>query len=252
MSTCRAWGTRRPRRGSRDSLEADRGEHFDLAVAPLMRFTLIREGADRHRLAVAMHHILMDGWSLPILIRELLEIYAHHGDARSLPGVTPYRAYLGWLQAQDREAGQAAWRLALAGLDEGTLVAPAARERVPLAPERLSVTLSAELTGALTRYARQEGLTLNTLVWGVGSAAGPPDGARRRCVRITVSGRAPEIAGIESVVELLINTLPLRLRLAPWPALGDMPADLQKARRAAAHQHLGLAESRGLRGSRAF
>src|SRR5262249_40485588 len=149
-------------------LAADRAEHFDLAVAPLMRFTLIREGADRHRLAVAMHHILMDGWSLPVLIRELLEIYAHDGDAGSLPGVTPDRTYLGWLQGQDRLAAQAAWGLALSGLEEGTLVAPAGRERAPQAPERLSVRLSEELTGALTRYGRQEGLTLNTLVQGAG------------------------------------------------------------------------------------
>ena len=231
-------------------LEADRGEHFDLAVAPLMRFTLIREGADRHRLAVAMHHILMDGWSLPILIRELLEIYAHHGDARSLPGVTPYRAYLGWLQAQDREAGQAAWRLALAGLEEGTLVAPAARERAPLAPERHTVTLSAELTGALTRYGRQEGLTLNTLVQGAwGVLLGRLTGRDDVVFGITVSGRPPEIAGIESMVGLLINTLPLRLRLAPWQAFGDLLADLQKSQAALlAHQHLGLSEIQGLAG----
>ena len=77
-----------------DIVEADRLERFDLAAPPLMRFALIRLAADRHRLLISNHHLLMDGWSAPILVRELLEVYARHGSAASLPRVTPYRDYL--------------------------------------------------------------------------------------------------------------------------------------------------------------
>ena len=96
-----------------------------------MRFALIRLAADRHRLLISNHHLLMDGWSAPILVRELLEVYAQHGSAASLPRVTPYRDYLTFIARQDRAAGLAAWREALAGLEEGTRLAPrqAGRDR---------------------------------------------------------------------------------------------------------------------------
>ena len=79
-----------------------------------------RLAADRRRL-VLTGITLMDGWSLPLLVRELLALYAHRGDVAALPRVTPYREYLAWIAAQDRAAAVAAWRQALAGLEEPTL-----------------------------------------------------------------------------------------------------------------------------------
>src|SRR5262249_11088979 len=84
-------------------LARDCGERFDLTRAPLIRFAVVRLGPRQHRLVMTNHHILMDGWSMPILVRELLTLYAHRGDA-ALPRATPYRDYLAWLAAQDREA----------------------------------------------------------------------------------------------------------------------------------------------------
>ena len=104
-------------------LAQDRAERFDLASPPLIRFTLIRLSADEHRLVLTNHHILMDGWSTPVLVQELLTLYAHKGDATTLPRATPYRDYLAWIAGQDRAAATAAWQDALAGLEEGTHVA---------------------------------------------------------------------------------------------------------------------------------
>ena len=78
-------------------LAQERAERFDLADAPLLRFALIRLAAERHRLVLTNHHILMDGWSMPVLVQELLTLYAHRGDAAALPRVTPYRDYLAWV-----------------------------------------------------------------------------------------------------------------------------------------------------------
>ncbi len=89
----------------------ERAEHFDLAIPPLIRFTLIKLASDAHRLLLTSHHILMDGWSTPILIRELLALYANRGDGSSLPPVTRYRDYLRWIAAQDRSF-RGAFRLA--------------------------------------------------------------------------------------------------------------------------------------------
>src|SRR5262249_28644766 len=85
------------------------------ASPPLLRFALIRLAADRHRLLLTNHHLLMDGWSTPVLVRELLTLYGHGGDAAVLPPVTPYRDYLAWLTAQDRDAAGGAWRGGVAG-----------------------------------------------------------------------------------------------------------------------------------------
>ena len=105
--------------GWRSIIEADRRERFDLAAPPLMRFALIRLAAERHRLLISNHHLLMDGWSAPILVREWLRAYAAGGSVASLPRVTPYREYLAFIAGQDRAAGLAAWRETLAGLRGG-------------------------------------------------------------------------------------------------------------------------------------
>ncbi|OLT29065.1 hypothetical protein BJF79_41075 [Actinomadura sp. CNU-125] len=102
--------------------ERDRG--FDVATPPLLRLVLIRMSGTRYRLLVTMHHIVLDGWSLPILFREVSQVYAAGGDASGLPPVAPYRDYLAWLERRDRDTARTAWAGALAGTTEPTLVAP--------------------------------------------------------------------------------------------------------------------------------
>ncbi len=195
-------------------------------------------------------------------MRELLTLYAHElranhhhsGDATALPRVTPYRDYLAWIARQDHAAAVAAWREALSGLEEPTYLvsssAPRERTRVPAVPEQVALTLSEELTAALTRQARSQGLTLNTYVqaaWGI--LLGRLTGRDDVVFGVTVAGRPPEIAGIESMVGLFINTLPLRLQLPPGKPFVELLRDLQDSQsRLIAHQHLGLAEIQGLAG----
>ena len=228
----------------------DRAARFDLAAPPLMRFALIRLEAQQHRLVITNHHLLMDGWSAPVLVRELFALYARRGDASALPRVTPYRNYLAWIAAQDRGSAVAAWQEALTGLEEATHMAPQGRTRAPVAPERITLALSETLTAALTGQARRQGLTLNTMLqaaWGI--LLGRMTGRDDVVFGVTVAGRPPEIAGIESMVGLFINTLPLRVRLPPAKPLCDLLKELQDNQsRLIAHQHLGLAEIQGLAG----
>ena len=141
-------------------LEEDRLERFDLAAPPLMRFALIKLSADRHRLLMSNHHLLMDGWSAPIFVRELLEVYARHGSAASLPRVTPYRDYLSFIAGQDRKSDLLAWRAALAGLEEGTRLAPPKVERGAIAPEQFVLLFDPALSAGLVRAARELTVTL--------------------------------------------------------------------------------------------
>ena len=195
----------------------DRAEPFALGSPPLIRFTLIRLGRQEHRLLLTSHHILLDGWSLPVLVRELFSIYAQKGDGASLPRVTPYRDYLAWIAAQDRH------RLTMAGLAGGLRQPeePAALWRKTrggreLRPKRSALRWNESATAALSQAARRQGLTLNTYVqaaWSIllGRLTGQDDVV----FGVTVAGRPPEIAGIESMVGLFINTLPLRVKLPP-------------------------------------
>ena len=145
-------------------LAEDRIERFDLTCPPLLRCILVRLTPHHCQLVLSSHHILTDGWSTPILMQELLTLYAHGADPAALPRVTPYRNYLAWIAAQDRPAAIAAWQETLAGLEEATHLAPYDPARTPIAPEQITLALSETLTTALTRQARAQGLTLNTFI----------------------------------------------------------------------------------------
>ncbi|MGH3941364.1 MAG: amino acid adenylation domain-containing protein [Pseudonocardiaceae bacterium] len=233
-------------------LADERARRFDLAQPPLMRMVLVRLGAQRHRLAITDHHILTDGWSLPILLHELAALYANGADVPALPPVTPYRDYLTWLGAQDRTAARTAWRDALAGLDGPTLVGGAGRQLVPRIPEKVAIELPEELTAGLTRQARRLGVTLNTAVqtaWGI--LLGQLTGRSDVVFGVTVSGRPAELGGVESMVGLFVNTVPVRVRL-PRPAepVGQVMVRLQAEQACLlVHHHLGLVDIQRLAGS---
>ncbi|MGW5861007.1 amino acid adenylation domain-containing protein [Streptomyces sp. NPDC055239] len=222
--------------------QSERAEPFDLAAPPLLRLLLIRRGANRHRLVITSHHILMDGWSAPVLIGELCEIYAAGGDASRLGRTTSYREYLKWLGRQDREAARDAWQVELAGTDEPTLVAPAVPDRLPVFPENVSGDLPEKVTRDVVELARTHGLTVNTVVQGAWALVLARLAGRTDVVfGATVAGRPPELPGVESMVGLLINTLPVRVRIDGSQPLLDMFRELQERQTVLmAHQHLGL------------
>ncbi|MFJ4841624.1 amino acid adenylation domain-containing protein [Streptomyces sp. NPDC088746] len=234
-------------------LAADRTRRFDLTTPPLMRFTLVRTAPESHRLVMTSHHILLDGWSMPLLVRELFELYAHEGDDSTLPRVVPYRTYLAWLAQQDRTAALDAWRTALAGVESPTLLAGRHGADVPGSgelPETLVLGLDAATTHRLRETARAHRLTLNTLVQGAwGLLLAYRTGRSDVVFGTTVSGRPPEIPGIESMVGLFINTVPVRLRPAPGETLAALLTRLQEEQsRLLGHQYVGLTEIRGVTG----
>ncbi|WP_327371811.1 non-ribosomal peptide synthetase [Streptomyces sp. NBC_01217] len=223
-------------------LDKDRIHRFDMTTAPLLRFTLVRLAADRHVLVFTSHHILFDGWSLPLVIGELFTLYKQ--DSSALPPAPAFKNYLQWLTAQDREAGREAWRQALAGLEEPTLLAPAGSDREPVLPEQVDIELSEEFTTALTTATRAAGLTLNTLVQGAWAVLlSRMTGKQDVVFGATVSGRPAELAGVENMIGLFINTLPVRARLDPAEPLTGLLARIQDQQSALiTHQHIQLAD----------
>ncbi|MFI1935555.1 amino acid adenylation domain-containing protein, partial [Streptomyces sp. NPDC020330] len=231
-------------------LDEDRARRFDLSAPPLIRFTLLRLGAERSRLAITNHHILLDGWSTPLLVRELFALYGQHEGAEGLPAVRPYRDYLAWLTEQDRAAAQEAWRQALDGIAEPTLLAPDAAGRPATVPDRVTVEVPKELTARLADTARRNGLTVNTVVQGLWAMLlSRRTGKDDVVFGATVSGRPAELDGFESMVGLFINTLPVRVTLDPAESVLTLLARVQAEQtELMAHHHLGLTEVQRLAG----
>ncbi|MDR6979072.1 amino acid adenylation domain-containing protein/non-ribosomal peptide synthase protein (TIGR01720 family) [Streptomyces sp. 3330] len=229
----------------------DRERRFTLSAPPLVRFRLLCLAADRHVLLLTNHHILLDGWSLPLVLRDLFELYERGGSAEGMPPAPSFRRHLGWLAGQDREAAGQAWRAALGDLDEPTLLAPAGAADGPsVFPQRVVTRLPEQLTADLTRFARTRGLTVNTLVqaaWALSLARAT--GRQDVVFGATVSGRPAELPDVEETVGLFINTVPVRVRLDPAEPLGALLERVQREQSALLpHHHLGLADIQRLTG----
>ncbi|SEB06254.1 MULTISPECIES: non-ribosomal peptide synthetase [unclassified Mycobacterium] len=237
-----------------DDLEAqERRRPFSLERGPAIRFLLI-EMPERHwRFAVIAHHIVIDGWSLPLFVGELLALYAAGGDISVLPAAPrPYRDYIGWLAARDPEVSRRRWQQHLAGLDGPTMLAPAlgSGELGDDLPHTTEVKASAGETHRLVEAARARGVTVNTLTQMAWAAILSVLTDRRDVVfGVTVSGRPGELAGVESMVGLFINTVPLRVRLDPLRRVGEQCLALQRdAAELREHSYLSHTELRTLGG----
>ncbi|HEV2734459.1 MAG TPA: amino acid adenylation domain-containing protein, partial [Longimicrobiaceae bacterium] len=206
-------------------LAADREQGFDTARPPLMRLALFRTGDERHRLVWTHHHLLLDGWSLPLVFRDVAILYDAFAGGRepSLPPTRPYRDYIAWLQRQDPATAEGFWREHLAGIEAATPfgIDRAVPGRGP-GFGRASTRLSPELSARLAELARGGGLTMNTLVQGAWALLlARYSGETDVVFGSTVSGRPAEVEGVEGMVGLFINTLPVRV---PVPAdMGVLP-----------------------------
>ncbi|HEY4022225.1 MAG TPA: amino acid adenylation domain-containing protein [Pseudonocardiaceae bacterium] len=218
---------------------------FDVERPPLLRLHLIQLGPKEHQLVITYHHILLDGWSVAVLVRELLALY--HDEP--LPPVPDPVDHLRWLRAQDDESAEEAWRAALDGVSSPTMLVDAGSSRAPTMPAKVVVELSEQDTDRLGAVTRRLNLTVNTAVQGMWAMLlGEETGRRDIVFGSTVSGRAPEIPGVENMIGLLINTVPVVVRLGDG-SVGELLGQVQAEQaRLGPHQHLGLGRLQRLAG----
>ncbi|WP_051179030.1 non-ribosomal peptide synthetase [Nocardia concava] len=226
-------------------IAVDAGTRFDLARPPLLRFSLIRTDAEAYTLLMTNHHLALDGWSTPLVVRELLAGYLAAVTGHEIPQ-TPahsYREFLGWLGEQDDAASLAVWTEALAGVDSPTRAVPTLAGITSTESGMVSVDFDTVRLERLTGTVRETGATVNTAVqaaWALLLAM--LTGRTDVVFGGTVSGRPPQLAGVEEMVGLFINTLPVRVRLEPGERVGDLLARVQgEQARLLDHQHVGLA-----------
>lgn len=219
----------------------DRGQPFDLTRPPAFRFTVVRADDQNHHLIVTNHHILLDGWSLPVLLRELFALYVNP-DGSGLPDATPFKTYLQWLARQDQAAGMGFWSQELAGLEDPTLVASGDSPQVSFGST--TYRLDETLTAGLESRCRELGVTTSNAVeaaWAV--VLGQLTRQQDVVFGSTVSGRPPQVPGVENMVGLFINTIPVRTQLTADSTLSQLVRARQQRQAAAmGHEHLQLSQ----------
>ncbi|MEH1952593.1 non-ribosomal peptide synthetase [Nostoc sp.] len=205
-----------------DFLKCDRQKRFDLSQAPLMRFTVIQLEEYTYQFIWSHHHILFDGWSMQIILKEVLAFYEanQRGEHLRLIPSRPYREYIEWLQQQDITQANNFWQKNLQGFE--TPISLTGNREEGIYNEQ-TFQLSQTVTEKLQYAARQHHLTLNNLVQGAYALLlSRYSGESDVIFGATVSGRPPTLAGVDSMVGLLINTLPIRVQvngkaeLLPW------------------------------------
>jgi amino acid adenylation domain-containing protein/non-ribosomal peptide synthase protein (TIGR01720 family) len=210
-------------------LAEDRVRGFDVAVAPLVRITVARLGEERHAVLWTFHHLLLDGWSAQVVLREVFACYSAGltGREAALAEPTDYVRYMEWLAGQSRTAAQQYWRTRLAGFTEPT----------PLGVDQVTgdtgfadfaAALDMDLSSRIREFAREQRITANTVVHAAyGLLLARYSGLGDVVFGSTVSGRPAALAGVESMVGLFINTLPVRVVIPPDVVVGEWLRGLQ-------------------------
>ncbi len=258
LRTAFAWeGLRRPMQVVRETVEADwrtddwRGRSpaeqevawaewmqtnvergFVLTQAPLLRFHLAQLSDRDWRFAWTSHHLILDRWCIDIVLDEVRVCYEalRLAQTPTLPPAPPFKAVVAWMQRRDAARAEAFWQESLRGAGALPTIAgapdPARRSGdVGIALERLP----AEAIEAVRRAARSQGSLASTYFIGAAAIVRAALAGRDAViVGLTVSGRDPEIPGVERLVGSLINDLPVRVRLERAQCVGEWARTLQR------------------------
>jgi len=215
-------------------LESDQQHSLQLSQPPLMRLHLIKLDKNTHQFVFSSHHLLLDAWSLPLVFNDLLNFYEAISQRETIRYQSPlsYRHYIAWLQQQDQELAEKFWKQKLQGFTAATpltvekLLPKTENSNISYGEQQIQLTVSA--TEALQSFARQNRLTLNNLVqatWGLLLSRYSQE--NDVVFGVTVSGRPPSLVGVESMVGLFINTLPMRVQVSAETQVLDLLKDLQ-------------------------
>jgi len=212
-------------------LKAERRRGLELAEAPVMRIVLVQMNSDVYRLVWNHHHVLIDGWGLPIVLNEVILFYKafRQGHIPHLPNPRPYRDYIAWLQQQDMEQAKTFWSEWLKGFVAPTPL-PIDRFEREESPgyAREGVVFSRQESDRLYNLAKDTQVTLNTLAQGAWALLlSRYSGEDDIVFGGTVSGRPPELPGVETMLGLFINTLPVRVRIDPRKNVLDWLKEMQ-------------------------
>jgi mycobactin peptide synthetase MbtF len=209
---------------------SERRRPFDLSRGPALRVVLLTvPGETRRRMIFTAHHILVDGWALAVFFTEMLAVYRAGGSADGLPAPRPYRDYIVWLARQDRAAALAKWDEYLRGVSGPLMVADGTVAAGDGVPEKTELLLPQAGTARLRQWAGRNGLTLNTAVLFAWAVVLSRLTDRRDVVFGTiVSGRPEQLPGVDTMVGLFINAVPVVHRVSRAESVIEQCVRLQR------------------------
>ena len=203
-------------------LVQDHQQNFILEKAPLMRCSLIKLNNNSYYFVWSHHHLLLDGWCLPLIFKEVFAFYKalQQNEPLSLPTSRPYRDYIAWLQKQDLEKAKQFWQEKFRGftaptsfnLDSKTIASDPNLAEHTFKEYRFQLPVS--LTNQLYDFSKRNHLTLNIIIqaiWGI--LLSRYSGESEVVFGTTVAGRPTALTGIETMIGLFINTLPVRMTI---------------------------------------
>jgi len=230
-----------------DFMRQDEERGFDLAGGMLMRVSLFRTGSESYKLLWSFHHILMDGWCLGIIFNDFMRIYGFLQEGKPLPlePAPPYINYIKWINRQDKEADLRYWREYLEGYNQKQgLPKPGGVKESGFHRQEHRLIIAAALSRCLPGIASANQVTMSTVfqaIWGILLLK------YNNCDDVVfgtvVSGRPPQVDGIEHMVGLFINTLPVRIKPEEKQDFSSLLQGIrQKAVMAKSYEYLPLAE----------
>lgn len=210
-----------------------REEKFDLSNDVLMRMWVLQTADDQYELIWAYHHILMDGWCMGIITSELKRIYTatRRGNTLALPDTEPYSRYIQWLENRDKKEALDFWKRYLKGYGNQITLPKTDTPDAAEQPNDLKfghLTVDKELTSSLDRISRDCGVTVNTIIqsaWGL--LLGRYNDLDDVVFGSVVSGRPAEMEGMENMVGLFINTVPVRVTMEPESTVVEFLQSIQ-------------------------
>ena len=198
------------------AIDMDRKQGFDLASPLLMRLVLFRLAPDRHQLLWTNHHLIEDGWSASIVLKEVFEAYRRYaaGEQPKLASASPFRDYVAWLAEHGQEGMESFWRGQLRGFTNPTIVSGSHHSESGEGYKRIRRSFTPELSTDVRHLARVSRVSLHALlVTATAILLGRYTNSHDVAVGIVAAGRPPALPGVESIVGLFINTLPLRVEI---------------------------------------
>ncbi|RAJ26890.1 non-ribosomal peptide synthase protein (TIGR01720 family)/amino acid adenylation domain-containing protein [Pedobacter cryoconitis] len=228
----------------------EREQKFDLSKDALIRLCILKTGKDEYELIWSHHHIIMDGWCLGIILKDFMKLYQGYcsNTEKLMPPVHTYSKYLQWLENRDNEASVNYWSTYLSACNFHSSLPEKAilqtKEKAPAQQLKHQLVLDETLVKKLRQVSATHGITLSTLfqfAWGV--LLSRYNNRQESVFGIVTAGRPAEVQGIESMVGLFINTIPVHIIFEAHQVIADVLSRLQAAALdSEAHQYLTLPE----------
>ncbi len=213
--------------------QRDREHSFDLSHEPLMRISVLRMEENVYEVIWSHHHIILDGWSMGILVEEFMKIYdsLRANKPIQLPCAPSYSSYIEWLIAKDREESLSFWEQFLCHYEKPVSI-PKTKNENAIQDYKLNehvFYLDESTTQNLQQKAREQHVTLNTMMQSIWAyILGTYNDSRDVVFGVVVSGRPPQLEGVEKMVGLFLQSIPMRVQ---WDASTKFTQLVQQVQR---------------------